>query len=100
LEVLSLTGIEGISLHQPTGVQVIPVEGGLRLVFGHEVTKPVRVRVYNLSGVCIYACQLTSVTSEAFVALPTMLSGVYAVQVETSDRSLQGSELVRLKIEN
>ena len=37
LEVLSLSGIEGISLHQPKGVQVFPVEGGLRLVFDRMV---------------------------------------------------------------
>ena len=92
---LSLTGIEGISLHQPSGVQVFPVEGGLRLVFDREVTTPVSVRVYNLSGVCIQNCQLTTVTPEAFVALPSQRSGICAVQVETSDRSLQGSVLVR-----
>jgi subtilisin family serine protease len=95
LEVLSLTGIEGISLHQPSGIQVFPVEGGLRLVFDRVVTAPVCVRVYNLSGVCIHTCQLTAVTSEAFVALPAVLSGICAVQVETPDRSLQGSVLVR-----
>ena len=108
LEVLSLSGIEGISLHQPKGVQMFPVEGGLRLVFDRLVTEPVRVRVYNLSGVCVYekreADKTTPgpsysggeiITSEAFVALPSVLSGIYAVQVESADRTLQGSVLVR-----
>ena len=105
LEVLSLTGIEGISLHQPKGVQVFPVEGGLRLMFDRVVTEPVRVRVYNLSGVCVYekreADQTTPSPSYSggetitFVALPYALSGVYVVQVETADKRLQGSELVR-----
>ena len=108
LEVLSLSGIEGISMHQPKGVQVFPVEGGLRLVFDRMVTGPVRVRVYNLSGVCVYekreADQTTpgpsysggeTITSEAIVAMPSVASGVYVVQVETADRTLQGSTLVR-----
>ena len=103
LEVLSLTGIEGISLHQPKGVQVFPVEGGLRLVFDRMVTEPVRVRVYNLSGRCVVDQTTPSpsysggetITSEAIVAMPSLASGVYAVQVETADKRLQGSELVR-----
>ena len=96
LEVLSLSGIEGISLHQPKGVEVIPVEGGLRLVFDREVAEPVRVRVYNLSGRCV-ADQTTPDPSYlgGEVALPNALSGVYVVQVESADRTLQGSTLVR-----
>lgn len=95
LEVLSLSDIEGISLHQPSGVQVLPAEGGLRLVFDRVVMEPVCLRVYNISGVCIHDCQLTAVSSEAFVSLPTIRSGIYAVQVETSVKSLLGSTLVR-----
>ena len=103
LEVLSLTGIEGISLHQPKGVQVFPVEGGLRLMFDRVVTEPVRVRVYNLSGSCVVDQTTPSpsysggetITSEAIVAMPSVASGVYVVQVETADKRLQGSELVR-----
>ena len=96
LEVLSLSGIEGISLHQPKGVEVIPVEGGLRLVFDREVAEPVRVRVYNLSGRCV-ADQTTPDPSYlgGEVALPYVLSGIYVVQVESADRTLQGSTLVR-----
>jgi subtilisin family serine protease len=114
LEVLSLSGIEDISMHQPKGVQVFPVEGGLRLVFDRMVREPVRVRVYNLSGVCVYEKRVADQTTLGrrllhedaiaysggetitFVALPSVLSGVYVVQVETADKRLQGSELVRL----
>ena len=96
LEVLSLSGIDGISLHQPKGVLVIPTEGGLRLVFDRVVTEPVSVKVYNLSGVCIHASQLMTVATEVFVPLSSICSGIYAVQVETTDKSLQGSTLVRL----
>ena len=96
LEVLSLSDIEGISLHQPSGVQVFPAEGGLRLLFDRVVTETVSVRVYNLSGVCIHNNQLMTVTPEVFVPISSIHSGIYAVQVETPDRSLQGSMLVKL----
>lgn len=95
LEVLSLTGIEGISSQQLRGVKVIPAEGGLKLVFDGVITEPVRVRVYNLSGVCIHNSRLTVGAAETFVALPSVRSGIYAVQVESAGRSLQGSVLVR-----
>ena len=90
---------------------MIPVEGGLRLVFDGVAVEPVRVRVYNLSGVCVYEkkeadhttppCGHPSYsggetdTSEAFVTMPCVASGVYVVQVETADRRLQGSTLIR-----
>lgn len=95
LEVLSLSDIKDVSLHQPSGVQVIPTVGGLRLVFDRIIPNPVRVRVYNLSGRCVHTCQLSTTALEAFVALPSLLSGVYAVQLDTPDRTLQGSVLVR-----
>jgi len=38
---------------------------------------------------------LTVGAPEAFVALPSVLSGIYAVQVETSGKGSQGSVLVR-----
>ena len=95
LEVLSLTGIEGISSQQLRGVKVIPAEGGLKLVFDGVITEPVRVRVYNLSGVCIHNSRLTVGAAETFVALPSVQSGIYAVQVENTGKTLQGSLLVR-----
>ena len=96
LEVLSLTDIKDVSLHQPSGVRVIPTVGGLRLVFDRISPEPVRVRLYDLSGRCVHTCQLSVTASEAFVALPFLPSGVYAVQLDTPDRTLQGSVLVRI----
>jgi hypothetical protein len=96
LEVLSLTDIKDISLHQPSGLRVIPTVDGLRLVFERVSPEPVRVRIYDLSGRCVHTCQLSTTASETFVALPFLPSGVYAVQLDTLDRTLQGSVLVRI----
>ena len=95
LEVLSLSGIEGISLHQPAGLQVVAVEGGLRLVSDRIAGGPVCVKVYNLSGVCVRDLQLVMTAPEVFIPLPAIRSGIYAVQVAASDSSLVGSTLVR-----
>ena len=97
LEVLSLSGIEGISLHQPVGLQVVPDDGGLRLVFGGETPKPLRLSVYHLSGGCVHTCHLIADKPEVFVALPTVSPGIYVIQIDSPDKRLQGSALVRLQ---
>ena len=97
LEVLSLSDIEGISHHQPRGVQMTPEEGGLRLVFDGVPSESVRIRVYSLSGGCVYTSHLTVGTLEVFVALPAVASGIYAVQIDSPDKRLQGSALIRLQ---
>ena len=96
MEVLSLSDIGGISLHQPKGVHVIPLEGRLRLVFedvDHET--PLLVRIYDLSGRCVYTSLIETAGSETIVALPNMTSGVYAVQVDVENGKKLGSVLVR-----
>lgn len=97
LEVLSLSDIEGISLHQPAGLQVVPDDGGLRLVFGGETPKPLRLSVYHLSGGCVHTCHLIADKPEVFVALPTVSPGIYVIQIDSPDKRLQGSALVRLQ---
>ena len=96
LEVLGLSRIEGISLHQPQRVHVRPVDGGLRLLFDEAPQVPVVIRVYNLYGICIYSERLKVNGTETTINLPLVQKGVYAVQIETLDFLVQGSCLVRL----
>lgn len=96
LDILGLSKIEGISLHQPQDVQVRPVNGGLRLLFDDVLQAPVNVRVYNLSGACAYSERLKVNGTEVAIDLPSVPEGVYAVQIETIDKKIQGSCLVRL----
>ncbi len=96
LEVLGLSKVEGVSLHQPQSVQVRPVDGGLRLVFDGVTQTSVSVSIYDLSGFCIYSERQKVNGTEMTIDLPSVSKGVYAVQITTPDKQFQGSCLVRL----
>jgi hypothetical protein len=96
LDILGLSKVEGISQHQPQHVQVRPVDGGLRLLFDDLLQAPVNVRLYNLSGVCIYSERVDVNGTEVTIELPSIQKGVYAVQIQTRDKKIQGSCLIRL----
>jgi hypothetical protein len=96
LEILGLTKIEGISLHQPQRVQVRPVNGDLQILFDDVPQAPVAVKVYNLSGLCVYSESMRLSGTEITIDLPLLPQAVYAVQIETQDKNIQGSCLIRL----
>ena len=96
LDILGLSKVEGLSLHRPQRVQVRPVDGGLRLYFDAVLLAPVTIKVFDLSGVCIYSERLNVSGTEVTINLPSISRGVYAVQIETQDKTIQGSSLVRL----
>lgn len=96
LEILGLTKIEGISLHQPQRVQVRPVNGDLQILFDDVPQAPVAVKVYNLSGLCVYSESMRLSGTEITIDLPLLPQAVYAVQIETQDKTIQGSCLIRL----
>lgn len=96
LEILGLSKIEGISLHQPQNVQIRPVSGGLQLLFDEIMQVPVHIKIYDLSGVCVYSDRLRVNGTEITIDLQLDQKGVYAVQIETQDKKIQGSCLVRL----
>ena len=96
LKILEMTKIEGISMHQPQSVQVRPWGGGVQLVFDEVPEKPLTVRVYALSGSCVYRERLKVCATEVSIDLPSADRGVYVVQVDSSNQKIQGSCLVRL----
>ena len=96
LDILGLSKVEGISLHQPQQVQIRPVGRGLRLLFDDVLQAPVIIRLYDLSGVCIYSERLDINGTEMTIDLPSVQEDVYAVQIETRDKTIRGSCLVRL----
>ena len=97
LDILGLTSVQAISDYQPQEVTVVPANGGLHLTFASGPTGPLKVSVYQLSGSCVFQTTLSSVGHEAFIALPHLASGVYAVQLDTAKATHRGSSLVRLK---
>ena len=98
LDVLGLTAIKDISLHQTAAIQVQPAFGGIRLVFDKAPSVPytLTVKVYALSGHCIYSGDLLINSNEAFVRLPALPAGVFAVQLGTTGQKIRQSTLVRL----
>ena len=95
LEILELSKVEGISLHQPQNVQIRPINGGLRLLFDDVLQAPVNIRIYDLSGNCAYSGRWNVNGTEIIIGLHSIHKGVYAVQIETQDKKIQGSCLVR-----
>ena len=95
LDILGLTSVRAISQHQPQEVDIAPANGGLRLTFASEPTGPLKVSVYQLSGSCIFQTTLSVAGREVFIALPSLASGVYAVQLDSAQFTHCGSCLVR-----
>lgn len=97
LEILQLTSVEGLSQHQPQGVQIQPLAGRqLRLSFGDEKTKAGRVRIYTVGGACVAEYPFLTRLSDYHIDLSHLPIGVYAVQVVGNSRELTGSTLIRL----
>jgi len=96
LEIFGLSKVRDISVHQPQTVRVCPEEGGVRLLFDDVPQEPVAVKVYDLSGICVYSERLRIVGTEAMVALPSYCKGVYAVQIDSANKKIKGSALIRM----
>lgn len=97
LEVLELTtSIPDIATYQPSGVDIRPAGDGLRLTFGSIPTGSVRVSVFSLAGKQVYTTEVLPVTQEVMLSMPGLPAGLYAVQLNGSDSSVKGSQLVRM----
>ena len=96
LDVLQMDGVEGIDVQLPGDMRIVPNGHGLQLLMGRQsAAATLTVKAFGLGGAEV--CKLTQPLSgrEAYVALPVLPAGVYAVQVMADGRVL-GSQLVRL----
>ena len=97
LNILGLpNAIHDLSLHQPEAITIRPVEGGVRLLFGKAPAKPFSVRIYALSGQLVgeHTMQANGATQyDLPLAQP---SGIYAVQINSPETGVTGSELIRV----
>ena len=84
LDILGMTGVEGLSKHQPAGLK-FRVEGHVVYIDGIDGATP--VTVFDLNGRPV----MRSVVTNGSVLLPERATGVYAVQV-----GKLGSTLIRL----
>lgn len=95
LDILGLTGIEEISLQEPAGVEITPTKDGLRLVFDQTPKGPFNIKIFNLSGICVYQERLAIDSPVAHVVIPAPISGICIVQIERTDKQAKGSKLVK-----
>lgn len=96
LDILGADRIDGLSLHQPSVLHIHPAANGLRLTTDTPVGETVKIKLFNLSGACLYEASVPISGTEAFLPLPPFTAGVYAVQVNAPTPQLRGSQLIRL----
>ena len=70
--------------------------GNLVLRFADVPRQPVTVSVYSAGGSLVARSQLSPAACEVTVPLPVLPSGIYAVQTTGAERSVTGSQLVRV----
>ena len=95
LDVLTLTGIEGLSLHQPERLDFSLSGRRLSLVADGELTGEVGVAIYSVAGQLVRRFRLSA--GDRSVDLSGFPAGVYAVQVNAASARFTGSTLVRLQ---
>ena len=95
LDVLTLTGVKGLSHHQPERLAFSLSGRRLSLVADGEPPGNVRVAVYNVSGQLLRRYRLSG--GDTTVDLSGLPAGVYAVQVDASSAQFTGSTLIRLQ---
>ncbi len=97
LDVLNLTGIEGISQNQPKGVEILPIENGkVKIVFGEYKHGLCNVQIYSLAGVKLFAEKYNMEDGSITIDVKDFPQGIYAIQVNGPTAEMTGSTLVRL----
>lgn len=89
LYLVELTGVEGLSDHQPQDLTFC-LEGRTLRLLGADVAA---VNLYALGGQVVLHTQ----TADGTIDLSHLRPGVYAVQVDTGEASTTGSTLIRLQ---
>lgn len=96
LDILGISKIEGISAHHPKGVRMAMKDGQLLLSFSRQPQEAMTVSIYAVNGQLIQQMPLQPRQTTVSISLPKVQAGIYAVQLSGKDRSLCGSQLIRL----
>jgi subtilisin family serine protease len=94
LDILDVTAIQGVSMHQPQGVQFSMTDGRLTLTLAHQPMTTMRLTVYTTDGRQQLQHTWSDGRQEMTVDLSSLPHGVYAVQVD-GDKLTTGSQLIR-----
>ena len=96
LDVLGLTGVEGLSCKNPDGADITIYNNVLHISFGSPLMNDAAYVVFDLSGRKCASGILPQGKAEWDVVLD-MPRGVYAVQLNVDGKSRSGSALVRVE---
>ena len=99
LDILGISGVDGLSQHQPEGVSIQPVgQGSVQISFDvdHVSAREIFVSVFSTTGQLVSKQRLAGGSTDYRLNLSQLPRGVYAVQVTTGEASTTGSTLVRL----
>ena len=96
LDILGIDGIQELSHHQPQGVMLTTKDGLLHLQFDKKPSEPILLSIYATSGTLVHRQWLTTDSQQTTITLPVRSSGIYAVQLTSQDKTLTGSQLVKL----
>lgn len=90
------TGLDALSYSQPENVHIFIDGNLLTLSLDKPSLKPFRLRVYSLTGIMLLDQMMSAGQMQYSISLPAV-SGVLALQLDSADKRLEGSMLVRLK---
>lgn len=90
LDILHVTGIPGISDHQPQTARFrLSADGELSVLFAEDPPAACSLVLYSPSGVCLQR------TSGSTLQLAQHPRGLYVVQLQSADKRVEGSTLIR-----
>ena len=96
LDVLSFTGIDELSTTQPRHVRFsMQGEGLLCLNFDQPLTQEASFRVYSVGGFQVLSGVIPAGQDHFVIDLSTLPRAVYAVQINSPEKGITGSTLVR-----
>lgn len=97
LDILGIpSSIDRVSKHQPTVLQIRPTaDRQVCLSFDAIPAPPLTVRVYTVSGQLVTEQVIAPTSTTYLLSIPQVRQGVYVVQVDSAERGVAGSELIR-----
>jgi hypothetical protein len=97
LKILGIpNAIENISTSRPSSVKILPAAGGsVSLSFDNAPSQPFIVKVYTVDGKMIAEQIVTATGVNRYSIATPATSGICVVQINSDEKGVTGSELIR-----
>lgn len=98
LDILQIDGIEGLSSHQPQRATIgLNHHNEVLISFAEKPRKPFSIKVFSTTGSLLREAAFSPSDNAPKLDLSNLPTGVYAVQLNSSEVGVKGSGLVRVK---